>query len=65
MANSAKTYSKINIRLALYIQGVNVINAYNFYHVENVNYDAVVEKDEVRIIQYLVVNVTRNINEEY
>ena len=50
MAYSAKT----NIRLKLYTQGLIMIHAHNLYKTENLHY-GVVEKDEVRIIQYLLL----------
>ena len=37
-----------------------MIHAHKLYNAENVRSGAVVEKDEVRIIQYLLLNVIRN-----
>ena len=41
-----------------------MIYAHNLYHIENLHYDGVVEKDEEGIIQYLLLNATRNQNGE-
>ena len=36
----------------------------NSYNTDNLNYDAIVDKDEIQIIRYLLVNITRNKNWE-